>query len=294
MFSKIVSIKIPGTDTLLPEPALVKEGLNKILDDTVNGFNSNKEGKPALATDLKKITRIFKAYFVLELTHPTQLLGKYLAPQNFTEEFSIIETLVRLGADINAKNDLGQTALMMFAEKLSLETQALKKLGANTLETDINGKSALDYAKASKMPWTVRFSTENRSDFNDLKNDIIKKLEFAMSLEGVISEDQSLVKIALEFIKKNTLDKSAEEILFLRHVAVDIRSAINKAGLTMKVDKNLMYTILSAYHGKKQLMFQHGILDTLKDNIGANHDTTTPKESIELIIEKLNEEPPRI
>lgn len=65
-----------------------------------------------------------------------------------TNKFPIIEYLLLLGADPNAKNKLGLTPLMLTAMTNNLESaHTLTKNGCDVMAKDKYGKTALDMAK---------------------------------------------------------------------------------------------------------------------------------------------------
>lgn len=69
----------------------------------------------------------------------------------------IIEALLEAGADLNARNYLGETALIM-AVNTNPETRvisALLKAGADINARDYQGHSVLEYAKAAKRTYIV-------------------------------------------------------------------------------------------------------------------------------------------
>lgn len=69
----------------------------------------------------------------------------------------VIETLLAYGADLNARNYLGETALIM-AVNSNPEARiisALLKAGADINARDYQGHSVLEYAKAAKRTYIV-------------------------------------------------------------------------------------------------------------------------------------------
>ena len=65
-----------------------------------------------------------------------------------------IKALTKFGADVNAKNEIGKTALMCAAQsKHNAEAviPVLLEAGADIFAKDNKGKTVLDYAKADKV-----------------------------------------------------------------------------------------------------------------------------------------------
>lgn len=75
----------------------------------------------------------------------------------------VIEALLVAGANINARNYLGETALIMSVNsnpETKITTQLIKS-GADINARDYQGHSVLDYAKAAKRTYIVNLLKEN-------------------------------------------------------------------------------------------------------------------------------------
>ena len=89
------------------------------------------------------------------------------------------EGLLHAGADVNAVNDVGMTALMLLVQRGEADEIAiLLKAGADARKKDAAGRTALDYLNAAncgrpivqaKDPqwWTVGYSRGNALDGDD-------------------------------------------------------------------------------------------------------------------------------
>lgn len=76
---------------------------------------------------------------------------------NKTTNPKVIESLLAAGANIEARNYLGETALIMAVnsnDETRISTQLIK-LGADINARDYQGHSVLEYAKASKKTYIV-------------------------------------------------------------------------------------------------------------------------------------------
>lgn len=75
----------------------------------------------------------------------------------------VIEALLAAGANINARNYLGETALIMSVNsnpETKITTQLIKS-GADVNARDYQGHSVLDYAKVAKRTYIVNLLKEN-------------------------------------------------------------------------------------------------------------------------------------
>ena len=82
---------------------------------------------------------------------------------NSSKNPKIIETLLEAGANIDARNYLGETALIMAVnsnDETKITTQLIKS-GADINARDYQGHSVLDYAKAAKKTYIVNLLKEN-------------------------------------------------------------------------------------------------------------------------------------
>ncbi len=81
---------------------------------------------------------------------------------NSSKNPKIIETLLEAGANIDARNYLGETALIMAVnsnDETKITTQLIKS-GADINARDYQGHSVLDYAKAAKKTYIVNLLKE--------------------------------------------------------------------------------------------------------------------------------------
>jgi len=81
---------------------------------------------------------------------------------NSSKNPKIIEALLAAGANINARNYLGETALIMSVNsnpETKITTQLIKS-GADINARDYQGHSVLDYAKASKRTYIINLLKE--------------------------------------------------------------------------------------------------------------------------------------
>jgi hypothetical protein len=91
------------------------------------------------------------------------------------------EDLLKAGADVNAVNDAGMTALMLLVQRGDPdEIKTLLKAGANARKKDASGRTALDYLNAANcgrpivepkdpQSMTVGYSRCNALDGDDYR-----------------------------------------------------------------------------------------------------------------------------
>ncbi len=85
----------------------------------------------------------------------------HLAAQD-SKNPKIIDALLAAGANIDAKNYLGETALIMAVNRnaeTKITTELISK-GADINAKDYQGHSVLEYAKASKRPYIINLLKE--------------------------------------------------------------------------------------------------------------------------------------
>lgn len=88
----------------------------------------------------------------------------------FTVYFStvdIVDLLIREGADIDAKNNNGETALMYAAKRGCLSTLAwLLERGADVTAKDKDGKTAIDWAEGIGCEQVVKLLNHHKESDN--------------------------------------------------------------------------------------------------------------------------------
>ena len=99
---------------------------------------------------------------LLQLTLNTQSNALHLAA-NSSKNPKIIEALLAAGANIDARNYLGETALIMAVNgnsETKMTTQLIKS-GADVNACDYQGHSVLDYARAAKRTYVINLLKEH-------------------------------------------------------------------------------------------------------------------------------------
>ncbi len=82
---------------------------------------------------------------------------------NSSKNPKVIETLLAAGANIDARNYLGETALIMAVNgnsETKITTQLIKS-GADVNACDYQGHSVLDYARAAKRTYVINLLKEH-------------------------------------------------------------------------------------------------------------------------------------
>jgi hypothetical protein len=92
------------------------------------------------------------------------------------------EDLLKAGANVNAANDVGTTALMLLAQRGNPdEIETLLKAGADARKKDAAGRTALDYLNAANCGHPIvrardpQWATVGYSRCNALNNDDYQK-----------------------------------------------------------------------------------------------------------------------
>ena len=109
----------------------------------------------------------------------------------------VVKILIENGADINAKDNGGTTALMNASTEDDYINYEICKLlienGANVNDKDLQGANALIYASTFGNYETVKLLIENGVEINTQNKD-----GYTALMEAAISDDEEIVKLLIE------------------------------------------------------------------------------------------------
>ena len=150
----------------------------------------------------------------------------------------IIEALINMGADVNAKDAVGRTALMYAVLNPQFEiTETLLEAGANVNIQDKNGETALIFASAHTLnPDIISFLIENGANIDEQAKNGFTAL-MASTMNPNIDILETLILNGADVNIKNKIGKRAIDIAKKTEVKTILKNAMSdtKQGWSVNV-----------------------------------------------------------
>lgn len=193
------------------------------------------------------------------LSESTLARFEMYSQDDFTE---LVQLLIAKGADVNAKNNEGITALL--AAVMANNIDAIKLLidnGADITARDNNGLSALYYAVVANNTEAINLLIDKGADVN-------QKIVFGK--EGDRKEENTLLSFTVmqDLINKNTLPEKQQATLDTIQLLIDLGADVNAgfplyyAAFTVK-SKEIVQLLLNNGADVNQLLNEASVLDML-------------------------------